>query len=300
MWGLVSETFREFWKDECPRMAAALAYYTIFSLPALLTFTVLVAAMFVDRGEVTARLQSHLEEAMGKAGAEQLQAILAEVRLPGRGQWGWLLGTGILLFGATGALGELQTALNRAWRVEVDLKRGRRWAFLLKRLISLAMLLLVAGLLLASLVASWALSEFSQWIEPNLPPWLSTHVIWGFNATLSLAMVTVLVAAIFKFIPDAHLAWSDVWAGALVTALLFVAGKIALGQYLAVANPATAYGAAGSLALVLLWIYYSAQVLLLGAEFTQVLARRRGRYAQPEEGAKRAPAPPHADEKEPA
>jgi membrane protein len=277
-----------------------LAYYTIFSLPALLTFTVLVAAMFVDRGAVTARLQGHLEEAMGKTGAEQLQSILAEVRMPGRGQWGWLLGTGILLVGATGAMGELQTALNRAWRVEADPKRGNRWAFLLKRLISLAMLLVVAALLLASLVASWALSEFNLWIEPNLPPWLSTHVVWGANTALSLTIVTLLVAAIFKFMPDARLSWTDVWAGALVTSLLFVAGKIALGQYLAVANPATAYGAAGSLALVLLWIYYSAQVLLLGAEFTRVLARRRGRHVAPEEGAKRAAAPPHAQEKEPA
>jgi membrane protein len=290
MWRLLSDTFAAFWKDECPRLAAALAFYTVFSLPALLTFTVLIAATVASREAVSARLNSHIQEAMGPVAAQQLQAILAQAQQPGRGLWATLVGVAVLLVGATGAMQELQAALNRAWKVQPD-PRKAYWAFLWKRLLSLAMLLGIAGLLLASLVASWALAEFNVWIAAHLPEGVSTNLVWILNALLSLLLVTVLAAAIFKYMPDARLRWSDVWFGALVTALLFVAGKMALGAYFGLANPASAYGVAGSLALVLLWIYYSAQVLLLGAEFTQVWAQRRGRKVRPEPGAKRAESP---------
>jgi membrane protein len=289
MWRVIRETFAEFGRDECPRMAAALAFYAVFALPALLTFTVMVAAAVVDREQITSRLDSHLREAMGPVGARQILALLAQAQQPGKGLVAGLIGVAVLVVSATGALGELQTALNRAWRVEADPQRGGWWSFLWKRLVSLALLLGIAGLLLASLVASWGLAEFSAWTQPYLPDWMSGRTAWALNTLLSLTLVTVLIAVIFKYMPDVRLAWSDVLLGAAVTAVLFVLGKTALGLYFALATPTSAYGAAGSLALVLLWIYYSAQAILLGAEFTQVWARRRGRIVQPEPGAKRAP-----------
>src|SRR5262245_51660001 len=224
MWRVVRETFAEFGRDECPRMAAALAFYAVFALPALLAFTVLVAASVVDREAVTGRLESHLREAMGPVGARQLLALLAQAQQPGHGLVAGLIGAAVLVVSATGALGELQTALNRAWRVEPDPKRGGWWSFLWKRLVSLALLLGIAGLLLASLVASWALAEFSEWTKPHLPDWMSAQAPWALNTLHSLTLVTVLIAVIFKYMPDVRLAWSDVLLGAAVTAVLFVLG----------------------------------------------------------------------------
>ncbi|HEX5106160.1 MAG TPA: YihY/virulence factor BrkB family protein [Pirellulaceae bacterium] len=284
---IVIETVAAFWNDECPRLAAALAFYLVFALPALLGFTVLVTATIVDREAVAARLSAHLEEAMGPAQAQQVLQALAQARQPQQSWWAALAGAAVLVLSATGALQELQTALNRAWGVEPDPRQGR-FAFLWKRLVSLGLLLAMAALLLVSLVASWALADLGVWIDPYLPDWLSSRSIWIANGLLSLALVTILTAGVFKFMPDAEVAWTDVWVGAAVTALLFVAGKIGLSLYFTTAAPASAYGAAGSLALVLLWVYYSAQALLLGAEFTEVWARHRGRIIGPEPGAKPA------------
>ena len=290
MWRLVSQSFNEFWADECPRMAAALAFYLVFALPALLGFTILITASVVDREQIINRLNSHLNEAMGPDEARQVEALLVQAQQPGRGLMAGLIGLAVLVVSATGALGELQTALNRVWGVRPDPQQSAYRDLAWKRLISLLLLLGIGALLLASLVASWALATFSEWIGPRLPDWLSAQAVWLLNAGVSLGLITVLIAAVFKYLPDARLAWSDVWIGAAVTAVLFVAGKMALGLYFSTAAPASAYGAAGSLALVLLWIYYSAQVLLLGAEFTQVLSQRRGREVAAEPGARRVPA----------
>ena len=288
MWKTVSETFSEFSKDECPRMAAALAYYTIFSLPALLVLVVSIAGLVVDRKAATERLMGHVTEYMGPRTAESLGQILAQAQQPGAGIWGSLAGLAVLVIGATGVLLELQTALNRAWGVQPD-PRGGWKAFLFKRIFSLGMLLGIAFLLLASLVASWLIAEFSQWIDAHAPAGMSSGVVWALNAGISLAIITLLFAAILKYVPDAEVAWSDVWIGALLTSLLFVLGKFGLGLYFSWSNPASAYGGASSLALLLLWIYYSAMILFLGAEFTQVYAKNHGRRVVPEAGAVHLP-----------
>jgi membrane protein len=286
MWRLLSDTFNEFWTDQCPRMAAALAFYAVFALPALFGFTILIAASVVDRQQITSRLSGHLHEAMGPAAAGQLDALLAEAQQPGRGLLAGVIGVAVLIVSATGVFQELQSALNRAWGVRPDPDHSGYQALVWKRVLSLTLLIGIAALLLASLVACWGLAALGEWIEPSLPGWLSSRVIWLLEAGMSLGMVTLLIAVIFKYLPDVRLAWSDVWMGAAVTAVLFVAGKMALGLYFSTSAPASAYGAAGSLALVLLWIYYSAQVLLLGAEFTQVWARRQGRPLLVEPGAR--------------
>jgi membrane protein len=288
MWRMLSDIFREFNEDECPRLAAALAYYTVFSLPALLIATITLAGVLVTREAATERLTVHIQETMGQNAAEQIQGILRKAQQPRQSWLAWVGGMAVLFFGATGVLQELQTALNRAWSVQPDPNQGAVRHFLIKRLLSLAMLLAIAFLLLVSLVASWLLAEFSTWIDDHAADWLTSRVVWTLNTCVSLTIITLLFAAILKFVPDAEVRWSDVWAGAIATSLLFVLGKVGLGVYLAWSDPTSAFGAAGSLALILLWIYYSAMILFLGAEFTQVLARRRGRHVAPERGATRA------------
>jgi membrane protein len=294
VWSILSQTFREFLDDECPRLAAATAYYTFFSLPALLVAVVFTAGLIFDRQAVADRLRGHFEETIGRSGAEQITAILKNASQPRQSWGGWAVGAAMLVLGATGALQELQTALNRAWRVEPDPRQGTLRRLLVKRLMSLALLLVLGLLLVASLAASWALSAFGHWIDAWGASWISSHGMAWLNTGVSLTVITLLFAALLRLVPDAHVAWADVWLGAAVTALLFWLGQWALGMYFAWSRPTSAYGAAGSLALVLLWIYYSALIFFLGAEFTHVRAQRRGKRVSPVPGAKHAPPKPVA------
>jgi membrane protein len=286
MWAVVSQTFREFVHDECPRLAAALAYYTFFSLPALLVAIVFLGGLLVDRTAISKRLSAHFEETIGRTGAEQMTAILQNASQPQKSWPGWLIGMGMLLLGATGALQELQTAVNRAWRVEPDPNQGWLRTFLFKRLLSLGLLLAISLLLIGSLAVSWGLAAFGQWLDSRPDAWPSSHLLSWMHTGVSLAVISLLFAALLRFLPDAKVAWSDVWIGAIATTLLFWLGQWALGLYLSWSQPTSAYGAAGSLALVLLWIYYSALIFFLGAEFTHVLAERRGKQVAPTPGAR--------------
>ena len=289
MWSVISHTFKEFVNDECPRLAAALAYYTFFSLPALLVAIVYIGGMFVhDNEAIQSRLIGHFEETMGTEGAKQVTAILKNASQPQKSTLGWLVGTGMLLLGATGALQELQTALNRAWGVEPDPAQGGVKGFLMKRLVSFVLLLGIALLLIGSLAISWGLKAFGQWLDTNPNDWLTSNVMDWMNTGLSVALITVLFAFLLRFLPDAQVKWSDVWAGAVVTAILFWVGQSLLGLYLTYSKPTSAYGAAGSLALVLLWMYYSAMIFFLGAEFTHALATARGKHVPPCDGARRS------------
>jgi membrane protein len=200
---------------------------------------------------------------------------------------GVALGSLLLLMGATAAFAQLQSALNRAWRVEPDPTRGDIRNFLLKRVFSFAMILVVAFMLLVSLVLSAALSAFGDVIAAAAPGRISHLLLEAVHNAVALAVVTTLFAFMYRVLPDAVVAWRDAWAGAAATALLFVLGKAGIGMYLGQIDPGTAYGAAGSLAVVLLWVYYSAMILLLGAHFTFVWAERHARPVRPEPGAAR-------------
>jgi membrane protein len=283
---ILRQTVTEFTQDECPRLAAALAYYAIFSLPALLVLVVSIASFFADREQVSGRLTKFFEEQMGEKGAAQLQTMLNHASQSGEGIWGSIIGAIMLVVGATGVLLELQTALNRAWGVKPDEEHGGIRGFLMKRVLSFALVLGIAFLLLISLVVSWALSEFSSLLERWAPDWISGGALSVIDVLASSTIIAALFAVLLKYLPDAQLAWRDVLPGALLTTLLFVAGKYAISLYLAYSNVTSAYGAAGSLALVLLWIYYSAMIFFFGAEFTQVWASSRGRHIAPEEGAR--------------
>jgi membrane protein len=285
---LLKHTFKEFSADDCPTMAAALSYYTVFSLPPLLVLLLSLLGAVVDPQDIQGNIEAQMRDAMGPAGAAQVQTILTNAARPGAG--GLLpgvLSVAALLLGATGVFGQLQAALNKAWGVAPDPAKGGIRTMLLKRVFGIGMVLGLAFILLVSLVVSAMLSAFGEQLGRFLPEGLSAPVLEAINFLGSLAVIALLFAAIFKVLPDARIAWGDVRVGAVVTALLFVAGKFALGLYLGRSNPGEVFGAAGALALMLVWIYYSSMIVLLGAEFTQVWADRRGRGITPEQGAVR-------------
>jgi len=226
-----------------------------------------------------------VEDFAGTGAAGMVRTILDQAQQPEGGGWRWFASGAVLLFAATGMLHQLQTALNRAWGVEPDPQASMVRVFLMKRVMSLALLLVMTLLLLASLMLSWFLGQFGERLEELAPTWFSSHAVSIANELVTLAIFILLFATIFKFMPDATVAWSDVWSGAIVTGLLFMVGKFAISTYFAWSSPGSAYGAAGSLALVLLWVYYSGMILFLGAEFTQVLARQRGHQIAAAHGA---------------
>lgn len=287
MFGIVKRSVRDFLDDDCMTRAAALSYYTVFSLPPLLLLILLLASTLLDPNDVRGGLERQIEALMGPTGGDQVRTMLANAERPGGGLLPTILGIGALLFGATGAFIQLQAALNRAWEVEPDPQQGGFKNFVFKRLLSFGMILSIAFLLLVSLAISAALTAFGGALESFTPDLLSGPLMQALHLALSLGVIAALFAAMFKVLPDATAAWRDVWVGALVTAVLFVVGKFLIGLYIGQSNPGEAYGAAGSLALLLVWIYYSSIILLFGAEFTQAWAEQRGRGIAPEHGARR-------------
>jgi membrane protein len=286
--GILKESFRDFMKDDCMDSAAALSYYTIFSLPAILVLILLLVSSVMDPSDVRGGLEAQMESLMGSSAGGQVRTIIQEAeQRPRSGLLPTILGIAGLLFGATGAFGQLQKALNRAWNVEPDAHQGGIKNFLTKRIFSFGMILVVAFLLLVSLVISAALSGLGGRLQSFLPEGFSESVLQGVNLVISFGVIVLLFAALFKVLPDAKISWRSVWVGAAVTAALFVLGKFLIGFYLGKSNPGEAYGAAGSLAVLLLWVYYSAIILLLGAEFTETWAERRGEGIEPEPGAVR-------------
>ncbi|HEX6370812.1 MAG TPA: YihY/virulence factor BrkB family protein [Longimicrobium sp.] len=286
MMGLLKDTFKDFSDDECPVRAAALSYYIVFSLPPLLILILLIASAVFDPAEVQRALMEQMGGFMGPQGAQEIGTIMQEAERPGGRGLKAVLGIAAILFGATGSFLQLQSALNRAWEVEPDPREGGIKNLIFKRILSLGMILGVAFLLLVSLALSAALSAVGGMIG-RLIPGGSEVVAHVFNFLLSFVVITGLFAAIYKVLPDARISWKDVRVGAVVTALLFTIGKFLLGLYLGRSNPGEAFGAAGSLALLLVWIYYSSMIVLLGAEFTQAWAIRKGSGIVPKEGARR-------------
>lgn len=285
---ILKSTVREFLRDDCPRMAAALSYYTVFSLPGLLIIVLLVAGIVVDPTAIRGQILQQMETLIGTEAARQVNAILQNVHRPGSGAGPTVvLSMAALLFAATGAFSQLQATLNRTWEVEPDPDRGGVRNFIMKRVLSFGMILGVAVLLLVSLVAQTILSSFGALVAFVVPDPFSGLAVRLTSIGFSLAAATLLFGLVFLIVPDARVEWRDAWRGALATGLLFLLGNVLLGFYLSRSARASAYGAAGSLALILVWIYYSSMIFFLGAELTQVLARRRGEGIRPSKGAVR-------------
>jgi membrane protein len=283
---LIKQSAKDFLEDDCMDAAAALSYYTIFSLPAILVLLLTLVGAVMNPSDVRGGLEGQLQNMMGPNAGQQIRTIIQQAEnKPDGGLLPTILGIAGLLFGATGAFGQLQKTLNRTWNVEPDPNQGGLKNFISKRLFSFGIILVVAFFLLVSLVVSAALTGMSGRLASVLPSGLSGPLLEIFNTILSLAVITALFAAMFKVMPDAKIHWRSVWVGAGVTALLFVLGKFLIGFYLGKSNPGQAYGAAGSLAVLLLWVYYSSLILLFGAEFTETWAEEKGRGIEPEPGA---------------
>jgi membrane protein len=283
--GLAKDTFKEFNDDEATWMAAALSYFTVFALAPLLAILLQVASFIWDPGQVRDALTGQFQTLMGQDVARQVQTMMMSAEQKTASGSGFRLAWSIvgLVFGATGAFVSLQSALNRAWEVQPDPKSGGIKNFVMKRFLSLGMVLGIAFLLLVSLALSTALSAIGEYVFGGT----GSVIAQALNFLLSFVVITLLFAAIFKVLPDAKVAWRDVWVGAVATAALFVIGKFLIGLYIGQSNPGSAFGAAGALAVLFVWIYYAAVILLLGAEFTQAWMRLHGREIEPQEGAVR-------------
>jgi membrane protein len=281
------QVVKDFLDDRCTQMAAAISYYAIFSLPPLIVLLILLLGRVIEAGSAEQLLSGQFGELLGPAGGEQVRSMIANATLPeGRGI-ATTAGVAAFLFGATGVFIQLQQALNTVWEVAPDPKRSGIGKLLVSRLISLAMIFALGFLLLASLAVSAVLSAFGDVIERYDPFGVSEAVLVLVNAVISFAVVGTLIAAIFKHVPDAVVRWRHALVGGVATALLFALGKFAFGQYLGRSDPGSVFGAAGSLAVVLLWIYYMTSIVLMGAEFTQVWASTRGAPIVPKKGAVR-------------
>lgn len=268
------------WLDREPfRNTAVIAFYTIFSLPGLLVIIINLAGYFYGEEAITRRISSEVEGMIGGNTAKDIEAIIANASVHQDFTFASLVGVGTLIFGATGVFYQLQQTLNLIWEVKPEPKR-KIIKMVLDRLFSFGLILAVGFLLLVSLVLSALLTILSDWVAVYFSE--TFNIVFRFlDLSLSLAVVTFLFAAIFKFLPDAKIPWRDVWTGALVTALLFVLAKFALGFYFGHSNPASAYGAAGTIILIMLWVSYAGLILLYGAEFTRIYADRRGGRVKP-------------------
>jgi len=284
---LLKQTFSEWLADKAPQLGAALAYYTVFSLaPLILVLLAIIGLLFHnDPAGAWNKLTDQLSAFLDKGAVDMVRNIAQKASQPSKGMLATIIGVLLALFGASGVFGQLQDALNTVWGVKAK-PGGGIWAFLRSRFLSFAMVGGVCFLLLVSLTLETVLKGFSHWVQGIFPGGivLALIVYWVFD----LAVVILLFGMIFKYLPDAKIQWRDVWIGAAITAILFAIGKWALGLYLGSGSAASAYGAASSLITLLLWVYYSAQILLFGAEFTQVYACAAGRGAKPGEYAVRA------------
>jgi membrane protein len=282
VWATIKETISDWIDDGAARLAAALAYYSLLSLAPLLVISIAIAGFVFGHDAARGRVAGELGAVVGAQAAEGIQSVVANARSPVRGVLSTVVGVVTLFIGASGVFGELQSSLNSIW--EVKRKPGRGiWGEIKDRFLSFTMVLGVAFLLLVSLVLNSILSAIGAKFSEALP---GGELLWqGLNFAFSLSVITGLFALIFKYVPDAAIRWRDVWLGAAVTAGLFTIGKFLLALYLGKAAIGSSYGAAGSLIALVVWVYYAAQILLLGAEFTQVQARRSGREIRPARGA---------------
>lgn len=273
LWGLLKEAAADWSHDRAPRLGAALAYYTVFSIVPLLIIIIAIIGLVFGQEAAQSAIMQQIAGLIGEQSAAAIKEMIQLADQPSSGLLSTVIAIGTLLLGASGFFGQLQDALNTVWGVEPKEGRGLL-GFVKDRFLSFVAVLGTGFLLLVSLVLSTALSAIGKWFGGLLP--VPEFVLQIFNLLLSFVVIAGLFALIFKMLPDAHIAWRDVWIGAGLTSILFTIGKFAIGLYLGKSNVGTAYGAAGSLVIVLVWVYYSAQILLYGAEFTRVYANRMG------------------------
>jgi membrane protein len=281
IWPLLKETYNEWSEDKAPRLGAALAYYTVFSIAPILVIAMAVAGWVFGNQASQSYVQQEVAATFGSDSGKAIQTMVEHANKGNTSVIATILGVIVLLFGASGVFGQLQDALNTVWKVEPKPGRGI-WGIIKDRFLSFTMVLGICFLLLVSLAVSAVLAALGTYTQA-LP---GGAVLWeGVNSLVSFLVITLLFAMMYRFLPDAKIAWGDVWLGAAVTAVLFTLGKFLIGLYLGTSGVASAYGAVGSLVVLLLWVYYSSQIFLFGAEFTRVYANRFGSRVVPAENA---------------
>jgi len=274
--GLIRQSVKGWWDDYAPSMGAAVSFYTLFSIAPLLIIVIAVAGLVFGADAARTEIIAQLRGLIGDAGATGVQQLLASATTSASGTAA-VIGIFTLVLGATSVFAELQSDLDPIWRVPNSATGNGLWDLLRSRLLTFGLVLAVGFLLLVSLVVSTALSAFGTWWRAFFSGWEALAQI--LNLLISFGLVTALFAVIYKMLPRARVEWQDVWIGAAVTSVLFSLGKLAIGAYLGTSSVTTGFGQAGSVAVLLIWVYYSAQIFLLGAEFTWVFAQRHGSRA---------------------
>jgi membrane protein len=288
-WQLAKQSFSAWSEDYASSMGAALAYYTLFSLAPLLLLVISVAGLVFGADAAQGQVVAQLGGLLGKEGATAVEGLLKSASHPGKSLMASIVSIVTLIIGATSTFAELQSDLDRIWRAPAAAKPAGIWGLVRTRLLSFGLIVSIGFLLLVSLVVSAGLAAFGKWYGAWLPGWVITLEI--VNQAVSLAFVTALFALMYRILPSVRVAWSDVWRGAFATAVLFTVGKFLIGLYVGKAGVASGFGAAGSIVVLLVWVFYSAQIFLLGAEFTWLYAHSHGSKAAE---APAAPAPSRA------
>ena len=283
LWTITKNSTIAWSKADPFRQSATVAYYAIFSMPALLVIIIACAGFFFGEKAVSGQIAHQIESVMGKDTAIQIQDMIVKSTNHKNTIWATIISIGTLILGCTGVFEELQVSLNQIWEVKVVAKK--KWLKSLKdRLFSFGLILSIGFLLLVSLALTTILAALSGWIKNYLPDFILI-VFHALDFVLSYGVITVLFALMFKILPDAKIKWKNVWTGAVVTALLFIIGKFGLGIYLGKTQPASAYGAAGSIILVMLWVSYSCMIVFFGAEFTKQFTFHYGGKIEPTQDA---------------
>lgn len=276
-WSLVRATFRDFLEDRCPRMAAAVSYYAIFSLPPLLIILVMVVGTIYGEEAARGEIRRQARGLIGSDAAAQIEAIIQQTNDPTSGRtWALVLGIGGLLFGASAVFGQLQQIFNDIWRCRPDPRRSGFVNFLLKRLNSILLIFGIGAVLIGTLVFSTLMQALSAQLDGGF---LGSGLARWLNELVVLVLLVPIFGMLLRYLPDADITWRDIWPAALLAAVLFVLGKFAFSFYISRSNPGSGYGAASSVVLIMLWIYYTSVILMLSAEFSRNWSTTRGDQA---------------------
>jgi membrane protein len=287
--GVLWTAIQRMFEDDSFPLAAALAYYSLLSMAPLLLVAIALAGVFFADGQVHMQLIEQMRLLTGEEGASLTRTVIANTGSEERSQWSLAVGSFLSLLGASTVFAQLQYALNRVWRVKAAPRAKLILMFLKQRILSFALVLSVGFLLMVSLVISAVLGALHGFLDETVA---DAAVFWQIlDLSVAFTLATLLIAMMFKYLPDAEIEWRDTWHGALITAALFIAGKHVIGLYLGQATVASSFGAAASVVIFMIWVYYAALILLFGAEITQAVAARRGAIVVPTENAERAPEP---------
>lgn len=282
VWKITAQTFTDFFNHRVLKLSAALAYYTIFSLPGLIIIIIWVSDIFYGREAIEGTIYHQIEGFVGKEPAIQIQETIRNATLSSDSGFATLVGLATLILGATSVFGEIQDSINHIWRLKAKPRKGRGWLKLIvNRLLSFSMIVTLGFLSLVSLLINGLMDTFITRLTQSFPE-TQIILVYTFNLLVTFVSISLLFAIIFKVLPDARIKWKHVRIGAVTTALLFMAGKFLISYYLGHSKMSSVYGAAGSIIVILLWVYYSSIILYFGAAFTRVYAIHKGSHIYPD------------------